>query len=404
MTERLSLAELETFDPSARRSGTERRFLCPLCHGNRPRDAAHRTLGANVQTGAFRCHRCAVSGLLTEHQKTGKKPVRARADLHRKFSLSPETKPSAEQESEGAKSYDFPAELARLVPIAGTPAAEYLKGRGIPAELAAAAGVQFSPSFCGVPAVVFPILKDGQLVALQGRPIGEGIKRTLKQGSGPHGGTFATPGALESDPKIIVEAPIDALSLAAAGVPAIATIGTSCPPNFAERLPYARVLAAHDRDEAGEKASKSLAEQLAKNGAKCDRLRPPERCKDWNDALLAYGAEQLAAMLPIGAYPKTCKAPDPPLRPRMKGDFCPQDATETSFIPSPHEYLDSPLYYELDETLRAADHAGNSELRGLARAFDDATMKGQGAAWFTEFGPRFRELQMLTFVNIQGDG
>ncbi len=68
MTDRpvLSLAELEAYDPRAPfRGGKERRFCCPLpaCAEKRI-DAAHRSLTANVETGAWHWWRCGAAGKL----------------------------------------------------------------------------------------------------------------------------------------------------------------------------------------------------------------------------------------------------------------------------------------------------------------------------------------------------
>ncbi len=48
----LSLADLEAYDPRATERGRERRFLCPCCGDGKPRNAAHRSLSLNTQTGA----------------------------------------------------------------------------------------------------------------------------------------------------------------------------------------------------------------------------------------------------------------------------------------------------------------------------------------------------------------
>ena len=66
MSAALTLAELELNDPRTRTSRSQRRFLCPFCGADKPRDAAHRSLSLNVQTGRWICHRCGERGLLNE--------------------------------------------------------------------------------------------------------------------------------------------------------------------------------------------------------------------------------------------------------------------------------------------------------------------------------------------------
>ena len=64
----LSLAELETYDPKAGgRNQKEWRFCCPLCSADKPLDDDHRSLSLNTYTGAYLCHRCHAKGVLREH-------------------------------------------------------------------------------------------------------------------------------------------------------------------------------------------------------------------------------------------------------------------------------------------------------------------------------------------------
>ena len=64
----LSLAELKQFDHNAPEAhGDECRYCCPLCGHQRDIDAAHRSLTANIKTGAWHCHRCDERGKLQEY-------------------------------------------------------------------------------------------------------------------------------------------------------------------------------------------------------------------------------------------------------------------------------------------------------------------------------------------------
>jgi hypothetical protein len=318
----LSLADLEAYDPHARSTpgGSERRFLCPLCGDGKPKDAAHRSLCANTQSGAWNCKRCKASGKLsdfwTERPKQSR-PARVRGSLRAAFDVPPVTVKAAPEYS-GASAASTPAakdwrhHLRGLCPLPDTAGAAYLAGRGIACEVAHAAGARFSPSWFGRAAVVFPIRdRAGALVAAQGRHItGDG-----KLTAGPkRDGVFCAPVQLPSGralqpfdkdaPAIIIcEAPIDALSLAAAGYPALALCGTSGPAWLHLACGFRRVFLAFDGDLVGGSAADELAGVLATYGASGDRLRP-ENAKDWNEALCTSGVAALAEWLASHILPR----------------------------------------------------------------------------------------------------
>jgi hypothetical protein len=192
----------------------------------------------------------------------------------------------------------FERQYSRCGPLEGTPGAAYLEGRGIPADLATAAGVLFANSW-GKDirgAVVFSVFGvTGDPIAAQGRA----IEGSGKQTRGPLKlGIFYTPGALDADTVAICEAPIDALSLAAAGLPSIAMCGCSGIPAWlssrlstAARPGYSRtVYTATDADEAGDEAALKLADLLTLCTVK--RLRPAG-AKDWNELLTTHGLDEL---------------------------------------------------------------------------------------------------------------
>lgn len=199
----------------------------------------------------------------------------------------------------------FVRQRGKCEPIEGTPAAEYLTGRGIPADLFRAARCAYSPGWGQVgAAVVFPIRDEqGKTIAANGRaitPRPEGSK--TKQTFGPMaGGVFCTPGALDADPVAVTEAPIDALTLHLAGLPCIATCGTSnLAPWVKDRLArsvrpgYSRtVYVAHDNDAPGEAAAARIGANLPL--VRTVRLRPIR--KDWNADLTAGGLDALREWL-----------------------------------------------------------------------------------------------------------
>ena len=308
MSERLSLAQLEAFDPHAPRGGRERRFCCPFCGDGKPKDSAHRCLSLNTQSGAWICQRspCNACGKLTdfcEERTYLNRRDFARQQLRRATALQPKAQFVAPDDEMQAKNNQLRAQLESARSLRSTAGEEYLQGRGVSVEVAEAAGVQFCPDWMksdkwrGCAAVVFPICnRAGDLVAAQGREIGGVGKFSL----GPKSqGIFATAGARDAKRLVIVEAPIDALSLVVAGYPAIALCGTSGPvwlPNFCYRR---RVLLAFDADEpnaegkrAGDDAAAILTPKLESFGATVTRLRP-KNGKDWNEILEVHGSDEI---------------------------------------------------------------------------------------------------------------
>lgn len=195
--------------------------------------------------------------------------------------------------------------LAKCAPLAGSPGVAYLGSRGIPEELARSAGTSYSAvwpfskagKWTPAPAVVFMIRDENtpaNIIAATGRRLDD-WDGSNKITFGPKAlGVFATPGALDADPVAITEAPIDALTLALVGLPAIALCGTSgLPPwlitRLAKRVKPGRsrtVYLAFDADPAGDKAAAVIADMLSL--VKTVRMRP-EGAKDWNAALMTKG-------------------------------------------------------------------------------------------------------------------
>jgi len=167
--------------------------------------------------------------------------------------------------------------------LLGTPGADYLARRGLPLELCDAAGVRFARDWFGRPAVVFPVRNlAGQEVAAQGRYIGgQGNPKTRTRGLKSLG-VFATAGAWDTGVLTITEAPIDALSLASCGYPAIACLGDSWPGWLPKACAFRDVNAAFDADEAGDGAAARLVGSVEPYGAIARRLRPTA-AKDWNE-------------------------------------------------------------------------------------------------------------------------
>ncbi len=293
----LSLADLESYDPHAKKHGSEWRLLCVKCGDGKPRDTAHRSLALNIDTGAYLCHRCGVKGVIREKwSKPSFTPrkVRTAAALARAFSVEPTPPPTQEIESDSAAKLS--QVLKDAVPIFGTDGAKYIEKRGIPIELASEANVLFSNNFYGRPAVLFPMHNQaGELVAFNGRfTDGKELQGKLKtQSVGKKSyGLFATPGALEAEIIAVCEGVFDALSLHLCGLPAVAIVGTSFPEWLPSALAFRNIFVATDDDESGVKAAESLVNVLRSRGARAVRMRP-EGAKDWGEYLEKLGADAL---------------------------------------------------------------------------------------------------------------
>jgi hypothetical protein len=348
----LSLVELELHDPNPSGHGAERRFLCPFpaCADHQRRE--HKNLAANIESGLWACKRCGASGKLTEkwERKQQVRPTRVLRlgpyeKARRAMGLTGTPISSSQHVHVGGTQVvertggtgtsprgetdtdEHPSTSARervpswrrrweqAVPVAGTPGETYLVSRGIPIDTATAAGVRYLERWehwsrdergdwhleGTSRRVVFPIVdRAGEQIGIQGRRLGDGDygEKMLTNG---HGGIFAagTPWPLteQLERVAIVEAPIDALSLAAAGVATLATQGTSWPEWLPLALAFKKVLLAHDNDapEAGERAgdlaAASMVPALRSYGAEPERLRP--RSKDWNQDLQEQGQEQV---------------------------------------------------------------------------------------------------------------
>ena len=296
----LTLAQLRAHDPASRRGGRESRFLCPLpaCSGHRdgPR---HRSLCVS-EGGQWLCHRCGAKGLLGEYGgEAAPRPAKPSplAAARARLALPTAPKISAAVPPDASAQARLGALLAGLRDLPGTPGADYLESRGLPARFCHDAGAMFSSDFFGRPAVVFKITgPDGALVALHGRYISGDADRKVRSVGQVKLGLFQTPGALGADPVAVVEAPIDALSLALCGVPAVALCGCSAPDWLAGKLNRRNVLLALDADPpvdgslgAGDKAAEHLAMDLNNRHATVVRLRP-NGAKDWNELLVQDGA------------------------------------------------------------------------------------------------------------------
>jgi hypothetical protein len=271
---RLTFRKLTEFDPA----GGPRNWMCPFpdCSDGKPVDDEHRKLGLR-EDGVYHCFRCG---------KRGKIKVTSGSD----YAVSPIETPRPSQ---------FWRKMwGNALPVTQCPdGCEYLLNRLILEPQQQAAGVRYQSAWehwetkdgqwglTGTsPRVLFPSRTlGGAIVGCQGRLIiAEHPTPKVITGGGSILGVFASSlQAYLQDPLILCEAPIDALSLEAAGYPALALFGTRLPPAISSLTWYRDVLVATDNDSAGEAAWEEWRSQLLTRRAP-QRLRPPTG-KDWNE-------------------------------------------------------------------------------------------------------------------------
>lgn len=172
-------------------------------------------------------------------------------------------------------------------PIAGTVGQEYVRRRGVPVTVAAAAGVRFDPDFAGRPAVLAALRdQNGRLTSVHGRylQVARGQHKMLTVGRGD--GAIPFLGGWGAEPFILVEGLFDGLSLATCGWPSVATIGRHV--SWLPEVTAGKVVwAAFDTGRPGDANYQLCLAQLKQ--ARVRRLPPPPRCKDWNTAIVKRG-------------------------------------------------------------------------------------------------------------------
>lgn len=325
----MTIEELEAYDPHAPLQKYERRFCCPFCGDSKWKDSAHRSLAVKMETGEYICHRCHTKGRLDGqdwHSRVfrPRRQRRPRPDTYLTDDDAPpeprgtreprsmsepllprepngQSEPSPTREPH-QKSDDWRKKLRQVVHLAGTEGEAYLIRRGLMVGDCEPSGVRYHPDWYGRPAVLFPIRdREGVLVAVQGRYFDGEYPKTRTRGEARLG-VFSAVQAWSCKPTILVEGPIDALSLAAAGYPAIAAMGCHLAEWVGEKLAHQPVLVASDNDRpdrrgisAGNVAGYRWGTELREHGCELMRLSPPEGM-DWNDCL-KLGREALAGQL-----------------------------------------------------------------------------------------------------------
>lgn len=173
------------------------------------------------------------------------------------------------------------------LPLLGTPGQEYTERRRIPLSVADAFGVRFASDFGGRPAVVVALRDErDRVTSVHGRYLSTARCHNKMLTVGAGGGAISVPGGWRAEPLILVEGLFDALSLAACGWQAVATIGRKVP--WLAEISRGRVVwAAFDAGRPGEANADFYRKRL--DLAQVRRLQPPPGCKDWNTAMLKRG-------------------------------------------------------------------------------------------------------------------
>ncbi len=322
----LSLAELESFDSRSPQRGQERRFLCPVCGQDKPRDAAHRSLAVNIANGSFLCHRCQAKGRLkefwderlitTRNQKTRTKLMAhfaLRDSIENNSEIKTKEQNKFDQQKikavEKSKSENLTEKMEKYKrEFLHSPAEIYLLNRGISTEVSIRAGCGYADKWehwekqndqwllLGTDRrVIFPIFDEqNNLIAIHARAIDENhfASPKITRGDKSRGLFLSDADVLNKKISTICEGAIDAMALAICGIPAVAMTGTTPPDWFYKKTAFQNVLIATDADEAGDKAAFNLKSEFLRRGTKFFRLRP-KNGKDWGESLEILGLKEM---------------------------------------------------------------------------------------------------------------
>ena len=184
--------------------------------------------------------------------------------------------------------------LAHSVPLSGTRGQTYVERRGIPLDVADAAGLRYERDFKGRPAVLVGLYNSsGDLKSVHGRYLDVTRVQDKMLTIGPGSGLISVLGGWHSEPLIVVEGLFDALSLAVCGWACVATIGRWVP--WLREVSAGRTAwLAFDMGRPGDAEFERYAGHLSGD---VRRLRPPGLSKDWNTALMNRGKGAVADWL-----------------------------------------------------------------------------------------------------------
>jgi hypothetical protein len=285
MTPALSLADVDAYDPHARRTALRLRARCPLHGGDH-----QQSFSADLVTGAYCCHACGAKGKLTDYwtERPRERPRRdERLVLHRGPA---KTAPLASPVVVPPKAVPVlapPGPVPGLdhlpswpAALPGSPGERYLAKRGIPLAIARQYGLGWAEPGTwpngdpGFGYLVFPLS-----IGAYGRAVHPNYPRRDAPKASRHRKTSGPVGLFNAEvlaaPPIwlhVCEAPLDALTLAVYGSPAVALVGTALGEHVGAFRRCRGVLLALDGDVAGEKATILAASALRALGIAVRRL------------------------------------------------------------------------------------------------------------------------------------
>jgi Toprim-like len=286
-----------------KRSGKWIRAYCHIHGGDH-----QRSLSINSENGFGKCQNCGAQVFVPELNLDGelrpRRPVTA-ASLLRPVQPPAQPEPTAAQREE----------LNGLVRLADRMRARladdrpraYLAGRGIPYEVAVAAGVGYIPADARLSGrlarwrdrLMFPLGSPagagfaGRLLTGWQPAMDEDAHKQLLDARGAHRWLKTYPAGffgydhLTSAEAVLAEGTIDSLALQASGLlpdtPIVALVGTACRPDLLPRGLRAAVIAL-DGDPEGVKRSATLARDLSLEGIQVVEATPPDdgQGKDWS--------------------------------------------------------------------------------------------------------------------------
>ena len=304
----------------------QHRIVCPSCGGgsNGERSLAVR-IEADGREAQWMCHRATcewTGGSSVSDAKGGRGGVNARRTSNESAMGSNTSvgtgmsrRPGAG--AGGAVKLPPPESLERVGPGSTTPAAAkwgaWLESRGVSLSVAERNGLAsqhvFSPpAGTHVDALVFPYMRDGELVNIKYR----GEDKSFWQVKGAEKILFGLDDIVGAREIIIVEGEMDKLALEQAGFKNVVSVPDGAPGKVkdgpvpapeedrkfeylwncrAALDPVSRVVIAADADAPGQALAEELARRLGKE--RCFRVHWPEGCKDANEVLQKQGEAAL---------------------------------------------------------------------------------------------------------------
>ena len=269
---------MKTFDDLSidlgERSGVEVQTTCPQCSHTRKKSKA-RCLSVNTVEGVWCCHHCDWRGTLKAGEETKSRPPKRIVKPH----------------------FEKPSTVPPTV-------AAWFAQRGISEDIVARHCVTLQTVYMPqleeeVPCIVFPYIRNGEIVNLKYRSLEGKHFRQVKDAEKVLFGLddLTEPWA------VIVEGECDKLALEVAGICNAVSVPDGAPPagskpsnqkfeylvDSAEQLStLKKIVLAVDNDAPGKTLEEELARRLGPE--RCWRVTWPDGCKDSNDVLIQFGA------------------------------------------------------------------------------------------------------------------